>query len=181
MVLFVIFSVLFGIFSVLFSIFAVLFGPFRSFWVFIATADGVSRVPWRGGISWQPQMVPPHDFVHCCHCCRACSSSKASSSSKTIPRSRLLVPVAIETRPSQIKSDQLNQPSVWDEGPGRHFLWYFVTLASCKIFVCKISTKCICAPYSARSWSVWEGPIDSYSNPHHLTAHICLFRVVGFL
>ena len=22
--------------------------------------------------------------------------------------------------------------------------------------------------------------MDSYSSPHHLTAHICLFRVVGF-
>ena len=61
--------------------------------------------------------------------------------------------------PSGSRVDQgckLNQPSVWDEGPGRHILWYSVTLASCKIFVRKIVTNCIWAPYSARSWSVWE-------------------------
>ena len=55
------------------------------------------------------------------------------------------------------------------------------TLASCEIFVRKIGTNCICAPYSARSWSVWEGLMDRYSSQHHLMAHICLFRVVGFL
>ena len=81
--------------------------------------------------------------------------------------------------PSRSRVDrgcQLNQPSVWDEGPGRHFLWYYVTLASCKIFVRKIGTKCICASNSARSWSVWEGPMDSYSSPYHLTAHMLVPR-----
>ena len=57
--------------------------------------------------------------------------------------------------PSGSRVDQgckLNQPSVWDEGPGHHILWYSFTLASCKIFVRKIGTKCICAPYSVLNY-----------------------------
>ena len=67
------------------------------------------------------------------------------------------------------------------ESPGHHFLWFSVTLASCKIFVRKIGTNCIRASYSACSWSVWEGCTDSDSSPHHLTAHICLFRMVRYM